>query len=47
MAIMRWDPFGEILKMQRDMDRIFTRVGAGEAPANAAAATSGVISSAK
>ena len=38
MAIMRWDPFGEILKMQRDMDRIFTRVGAGEAPANAAAA---------
>ena len=27
MAIMRWDPFGEMLRMQRDMDRIFTRMG--------------------
>ncbi|MCE5202891.1 MAG: Hsp20/alpha crystallin family protein [Coriobacteriales bacterium] len=28
MAIMRWDPFGEMLRMQRDMDRIFSRLGA-------------------
>lgn len=27
MAIMRWDPFGEVLRMQRDMDRIFSRMG--------------------
>jgi len=27
MAITRWDPFGEALKMQRDMDRIFSRMG--------------------
>jgi len=31
MAIMRWDPFGEMLRMQRDMDRIFSRMGTGEA----------------
>ncbi len=30
MAIMRWDPFGEMLRMQRDMDRIFSRMGSGE-----------------
>ena len=30
MAIMRWDPFGEMLKMQRDMDRIFSRMGSPE-----------------
>lgn len=30
MAIMRWDPFGEVLKMQRDMDRIFSRMGTAE-----------------
>ena len=30
MAIMRWDPFGEMLKMQRDMDRIFSRMGTAE-----------------
>jgi len=30
MAIMRWDPFGEVLKMQRDMDRIFSRLGTTE-----------------
>ncbi|MDR3687667.1 MAG: Hsp20/alpha crystallin family protein [Coriobacteriia bacterium] len=30
MAITRWDPFGEMLQMQRDMDRIFTRMGSGE-----------------
>lgn len=30
MAIMRWDPFGEILRMQRDMDRIFSRFGLTE-----------------
>lgn len=27
MAIMRWDPFGEVLRMQRDMDRIYSRMG--------------------
>jgi HSP20 family protein len=30
MALMRWDPFGEALKMQRDMDRIFSRLGTTE-----------------
>ena len=30
MAIMRWDPFGEVLQMQRDMDRIFSRLGTAE-----------------
>ncbi len=29
MAIMRWDPFGEMLRMQREVDRIFSRLGAG------------------
>lgn len=29
MAIMRWDPFGEMLSMQRDMDRLFGRLGVG------------------
>lgn len=29
MAIMRWDPFGEMLRMQRDMDSIFSRMGTG------------------
>ncbi len=39
MAIMRWDPFGEVLKMQRDMDRIFSRMGTAEGrPATAATA---------
>lgn len=39
MAIMRWDPFGEMLKMQRDMDRIFSRMGTAEGrPATAATA---------
>lgn len=37
MAIMRWDPFGEMLKMQRDMDRIFSRMGT--TPPNAGAST--------
>lgn len=27
MAIVRWDPFGEALRMQREMDRIFSRLG--------------------
>jgi HSP20 family protein len=27
MAIMRWDPFGELLSMQSDMDRLFRRLG--------------------
>lgn len=30
MAIMRWDPFGEVVRMQRDMERIFSRMGEGE-----------------
>jgi HSP20 family protein len=30
MAITRWDPFGEMLRMQRDMDRIFSRMGTAE-----------------
>lgn len=30
MAIVRWDPFGEALRMQRDMDRIFSRLGMAE-----------------
>ena len=30
MAITRWDPFGEMLQMQRDMDRIFSRLGSVE-----------------
>ena len=29
MAIMRWDPFGEVLSMQREMDRLFGRLGVG------------------
>jgi len=28
MAITRWDPFGELLSMQRDMERVFGRLGA-------------------
>ncbi len=35
MAIMRWDPFGEMLRMQREMDRILSRFGA-QAPSEAA-----------
>lgn len=30
MAMMRWDPFGEMMRMQRDMDRIFSRMGTSE-----------------
>lgn len=30
MAIVRWDPFGEALRMQREMDRLFSRLGAIE-----------------
>ena len=30
MAIIRWDPFGEMLRMQRDMDSIFSRMGMAE-----------------
>lgn len=30
MAIVRWDPFGEALRLQRDMDRIFARLGSAE-----------------
>lgn len=40
MAIMRWDPFGEMHRMQRDMDRIFSRMGEGsrlEEPASSVA----------
>lgn len=27
MAIARWDPFSEVLSMQREMDRLFGRIG--------------------
>jgi HSP20 family protein len=27
MAIMRWDPFGEVTTMQRDVDRLLGRLG--------------------
>ncbi len=30
MALVRWDPFGEMVRMQRDMDRIFGRMGMAE-----------------
>lgn len=29
MAITRWDPFGEMLSMQRELDRLLRRFGAG------------------
>ncbi len=29
MAIKRWDPFGEVLSLQREMDRVFGRLGFG------------------
>lgn len=35
MAIMRWDPFGEMMRMQRDMDRIFSRMGGSEGRSDA------------
>ena len=30
MAITRWDPFGELTSMRREMDRLFGRLGFGE-----------------
>jgi len=30
MAILRWDPFGEMLRMQRDVDSILSRMGMAE-----------------
>ena len=27
MTLVRWDPFGELLRMQRDVDRVFSRLG--------------------
>lgn len=30
MAVMRWDPFGEVLRAQREMDRLLSRLGAFE-----------------
>lgn len=30
MAITRWDPFGELTSMRREMDRLFGRLGLGE-----------------
>ncbi len=36
MAITRWDPFGEMLQMQRDMDRIFSRMGTAQSAPGAA-----------
>lgn len=29
MAIMRWDPFGELMSMQREMDGLVRRLGLG------------------
>ncbi|MDI6712612.1 MAG: Hsp20/alpha crystallin family protein [Anaerosomatales bacterium] len=29
MAIVRWDPFGELMSIQREMDRLFGRLGFG------------------
>lgn len=31
MAIVRWDPFGEVMSVQREMDRLFGRLGLGRA----------------
>lgn len=39
MAIMRWDPFGELLSMQREFDRLWRRLGLG---GGADTATTGV-----
>ena len=41
MAIVRWDPFGEVLRMQRDMDRIFSRLGSADVEVEV---TDGVLS---
>lgn len=30
MAVMRWDPFGEVLRAQREVDRLLSRLGAFE-----------------
>lgn len=30
MAITRWDPFGEIANLRREMDRVFGRLGFGD-----------------
>jgi len=35
VAIMRWDPFGEMLSMQREMDRLFGRLGVERAGGSA------------
>ncbi|MBC7265694.1 MAG: Hsp20/alpha crystallin family protein [Coriobacteriia bacterium] len=35
MAIVRWDPFGEIMSIQREMDRLFGRLGLGRLPESA------------
>lgn len=40
MAIMRWDPFGEMMKMQRDMDRILSRMDTGGSGGSRMPATS-------
>jgi HSP20 family protein len=38
MAMVRWDPWGELAGMQRDMERIFSRLGT---PARGAAESAG------
>jgi HSP20 family protein len=35
MAIVRWDPFGELMSIQREMDRLFGRLGLGRLPESA------------
>lgn len=37
MAIKRWDPFGEVLSLQREMDRLFGRLGFGRVTNDTAA----------
>lgn len=39
VAIMRWDPFGEMLSMQRDLDRVFGRLGVGRVAEGSAPAS--------
>ncbi len=35
MAVTRWDPFGELSSLRKEMDRVFSRIGFGEKEAGA------------
>jgi len=37
MAITRWDPFGELVSMRREMDKLFGRLGFGDSRTDATA----------